>query len=627
MLLFIVLGNSFAQKHELFSPDKTKYVMVELKNNTASYSFFMKGIPVIQKSLMGIELNELNWKGLSIVEVKKDSLRSNWKPLWGTQEMYPEIYNGLTIKLKDEKSNYFTLLFRMYDEGLAFKYKIDTEEIKTLTLKKEKTEFNISNNSQSWVLAHPWGKKYKKVENVSKIKNASLPLLSKLESGKYIFITEAGLYNYGSLHLSANKNSLLSVNIVGDVNLEPHFSTPWRVIMAADSPAYFVEHNYIVQNLNPPSKIKNTTWIQPGITTWEWRARGAIEDGFEYKLNTKSMLRFIDKTADLGLPYFMIDAGWYGKEHEKASNPFTTISDIDLPMILQNAKEKNIGVWLYINRVAFEEYDIDKLLSKYKKLGVVGIKLGFLRKQDQRSVQFLQLVLEKCATYELMFNCHEAVIPSGIARTWPHFLTREYNHSLMDGGYVASPVDHTITPFLNNIAGSIDVTPGFFDIDKMEERTYVKSELKSTIVAQTAMSVTYFSPILCLPDIPEAYQRKPDLFQFIKDLPLSYDESKVIIGEIEKSYVIARRKGTTWWIGGVSNEKVGTIEIPLKFLGNDNYNATIFLDGIDTTWEKNREEYIKEKRIVNSGETLKLHIASGGGVCIKLELKKNKLNK
>ena len=463
ILLFIGLGNSFAQKHELFSPDKTKHVLVELKNSAASYSFFMNGFPVIQKSLMGIELNELNWKGLSIVEVKKDSLRSNWKPLWGTQEMYPEIYNGLTIKLKDEKSNYFTLLFRMYDEGLAFKYKIDTEEIKTLTLKKEKTEFNISNNSQSWVLAHPWGKKYKKVENVSKIKNASLPLLSKTENGKYIFITEAGLYNYGSLHLSANKKGLLSADIVGDVSLKPKFETPWRVIMTANSPVYFIEHSYIIQNLNPPSKMKNTAWIQPGITTWDWRARGAIEDGFQYNLNTESMLRFIDKTADLGLPYFMIDAGWYGKEHEKASNPFTTISDIDLPLIMKNAKEKNIGVWLYINRVAFEEYDIDKLLSTYKKLGVVGIKLGFLRKQDQRSVQFLQLVLEKCATYELMFNCHEAVIPSGIERTWPHFLTREYNHSLLDGGYIASPVDHTITPFLNNIAGPIDVTPGFFD--------------------------------------------------------------------------------------------------------------------------------------------------------------------
>ena len=306
-------------------------------------------------------------------------------------------------------------------------------------------------------------------------------------------------------------------------------------------------------------------------------------------------------------------------EHEKTSNPLTTIPDIDLSKIMQNAKEKNVGVWLYVNRVAFEEYDIDELLSKYKELGVVGIKLGFLRKQNQKGIALLQKILEKCATYELMFNCHEAVIPSGIERTWPHFLTREYNHSLMDGGYVASPIDHTITPFLNNVAGPIDVTPGFFDINKMIERTYVKSELKSTIVAQAAMAIIYFSPILCLPDIPEAYQRKPDLFNFIKGLPLSYDETKVIIGEIEKMYVIARRKGTTWWIGGVANENGREIEIPLQFLGEGNYKATLFLDGNDTTWEKNREDFKKEKRTINADQTLKLNIASGGGVCVKLE--------
>ncbi|MDB4198960.1 glycoside hydrolase family 97 protein [Polaribacter sp.] len=620
VFLYFGLGNSFAQKYKLFSPDITKYVIVELKNDSISYSFFEKEIPVIKKSLMGVELNEISWNSLSIAKVKNDSIRTQWKPLWGTQQTYPDNYNALTIKLKDENSNYYTVSLRMYNEGLAFKYKIATEEITGLTLKKEQTEFSISNHSKSWVLSHPWGKKYKKDMSIPQIKNASLPLLSKSETGNYIFITEAGLYNYGSLHLSTNKKGLLSADIVGNVNLQSKFETPWRVIMVANTPAYFIEHSYIVQNLNPPSKIKNTKWIKPGITTWDWRARGAIENGFDYKLNTESMMRFIDKTAELGLPYFMIDAGWYGKEHEKASNPFTTIPDIDLSKIMQNAKEKNIGIWLYVNRVAFEEYDIDKLLSKYKEWGVVGIKFGFLRKQNQRSVKFLYEVLEKCATYELMFNCHEAIIPSGIERTWPHFLTREYNHSLMDGGYVASPVDHTITPFLNNIAGPIDVTPGFFDIDKMIERTYVKSELKSTIVAQAAMCVTYFSPFLCLPDTPEAYQRKPDLFNFIKGLPLSYDESKVLIGEIEKTYVIARRKGTTWWLSGVANEKGGEFEIPLKFLGEGNYKATIFLDGNDTTWEKSRENFKKEKRIVNSHETLKLNIVSGGGVCVKLEI-------
>ena len=328
----------------------------------------------------------------------------------------------------------------------------------------------------------------------------------------------------------------------------------------------------------------------------------------------------IDKTAELDLPYFMLDAGWYGVEHEKASNPLTAIPEIDIQAFMQSAKEKKIGIWLYVNRVAFEEYDIDTLLSTYKKWGVVGIKLGFLKAQNQEGIALLQRVLEKCAEYELLFDCHESVIPSGIERTWPHFLTREYNHSLMDGGYIASPIDHTITPFLNNVAGPIDVTPGFFDIDKMAGRTYVKDTVRSTVVAQAAMSVTYFSPLLCLPDVPEAYQRKRDLFEFIKSLPLSYDETKVLVGEIGKSYIVARRKGDTWWIGGVTNEEGATIDLPLQFLNKGNYKATIFSDGVNANWKTNREVYTKTEKRVKPEDSLKLKLAAGGGVCIKMEL-------
>ncbi len=625
MLALAILPSSvkdvYAQKYNLFSPNKIGQIVVQLENDSISYSFKIKGIAMVQKSLLGIELNEKSWEGLLVVEVKKDSLRSSWNPLWGTQKTYPDNYNSMVVRLKDGKSKSFiSLVFRMYNEGLAFKYEIVTTGIAAPTLKKELTEFNIPTNSKCWMLNHPWGKRYKKDVPVFEIENASLPLFSQSENGKYVLITEAELYNYGSLHLSANSKGVLCADLVGKVNLNPHFSTPWRVVMAADSPAYFVEHKYIIQNLNSPSKIKNTTWIKPGACTWDWRARGAIEDGFEYKLNTESLIRFIDKTAELGLPYFMVDAGWYGVENDRTSNPLTAISEINLLNFMRRAKEKDIGIWLYVNRIAFEEYDIDVLLSTYKKWGVVGVKLGFLREQNQWGVEFLQQVLEKCAEYELMFNCHESVIPSGIERTWPHFLTREYNHSLVDGRYIASPVDHTITPFLNNISGPIDVTPGFFDINKMVERIYVRDTLRSTVVAQSAMCITYFSPLLCLPDIPEAYQRKTDLFEFIKDLPLSYDETIVLVGEIGKSYVIARKKANNWWIGGVSNQVGATLEIPLQFLNKGKYKATIFSDGKNTSWEMNREEYIKEVKYVNAEETLKIKLAPGGGVCIKVKL-------
>lgn len=511
---------------------------------------------------------------------------------------------------------------RLYDQGLAFKYEVKSATNKVSKVLQELTEFSLPNGSTSWVLDHPWGKKYKSGVPTEQIKGAKtrLPLLSKSPDNRYLFITDASLYNYGALNLTAKNNTTLGVDIVGkEVEFEQKLTTPWRLIMAATTPSYFVENHYLIQNLNPPSKIIDTSWIKPGISTWDWRARGAKEKGFTYQLNTQSMERFVTKTAALGLPYFMIDAGWYGEEHKKESDPLTTIANINTPKIMALAKKQNVGIWLYVNRAAFVEHDIDAILAKYKSWGVVGIKLGFLRYSDQKSVEFLQALLEKSAQYKLMVNCHECVIPSGIERTWSHFLTREYNHSLQDGSYVASPQDHTITPFLNNVAGPIDVTPGFFDINTLEQRQYVKSPLKSTVVAQTAMSLTYFSPILCLPDIPEAYQRKPDLFEFITNLPLTYDESRVLLGDIGQSYVVARRKGDTWWIADVANELGASVSVSLTFLNNSAYTGTLFSDGDKTTWQHNREKYKSEKLTVNAKQMLNLNIAKGGGIVLKLE--------
>lgn len=620
ILLFMIIAFLDSCKkdklHIIWSPNKQNKTTVFIDHGNLKYQFEQNGEIVIDTSLMGLKTKESFFENLVLTNVEKGIHSSEWKPTWGVNSSITDTYNSLKLSFKDSKTNSeLKLIIRLYNEGLAFKYEGVANDLSIL--EKELTEFNISSDAKSWVLVHPWGKRYKKDIPIQDVKNASLPLLTKQKNGRYILVTEAELYNYGSLHLSTNTNGILSADVVGEVKLKPQFVTPWRVVMTANSPDYFVNHNYIIQNLNAPSKIKDSSWIKPGITTWDWRTRGAIEGELSYELNTETLLHFIDKTAELGLPYFMVDAEWYGPERKKKSNPLTAIPEIDINAFINRAKEKNVGIWLYVNRIAFQENDIDELLSTYKSWGIVGIKLGFLKMMDQKGVELLQEVLEKCAKYKIMLNCHESVIPSGIERTWPHFLTREYNHSLEDGGYSASPIDHTITPFLNNIAGPIDVTPGFFDIDQMTSRNYVRSRLKSTVVAQAAMCFTYYTPMLCLPDIPEAYQRKPELFSFIKSLPFSYDESKVLIGEIEKKFVIARRKGNHWWIAGICNEEGAQIQIDLSFLDKGDYEVLILTDGTETNWKENREKYTSEKKLISKNEKLNLKMAPGGGVCLK----------
>lgn len=619
-VLFLIVDSSLAQQRQIWSPDGQNKVTVFFEHGNLLYEFEQNGEVVVSKSELGLKVEGSVFMNLEFVSEKKSSHHSTWKPVWGVQSTITDHYNALSLGFKDLKSKAeLRLKIRLYNEGLAFKYEGNTHKKTALKLEKECTGFNIVAGSKCWVLNHPWGKRYQKDVPVNKVNNASLPLLTKTKKGKYVFITEAELYNYGSLHISANANGVLSADLVGDVTLQPGFATPWRLLMVADNPAYFVEHKYCIQNLNSPSKIEDISWIKPGICTWDWRARGAVEGDLVYELNTETLLHFVSKTAELGLPYFMVDAEWYGKEREKSSDPLTTIPEIDMKAFMDLAKEKNVGIWLYVNRIAFEEYNIDELLSTYKDWGVVGIKLGFLKEMNQWGVEFLQEVLKKCSEYKIMFNCHECVIPSGIERTWPHFFTREYNHSLEDGKYIASPIDHTITPFLNNVAGPIDVTPGFFDIDKITERQFVREPLKSTVVAQAAMCLTYFSPILCLPDIPEAYKRKADLFEFVKRLPLVYDESKVLVGEIEKAFVVARRKDNNWWLAGVCNSEGAQVEIDMNFLEGKEYKMTLYLDGKKTNWEENREKYSVETKLVSNTDILNLRMAPGGGVCVQLE--------
>ncbi|TKG93706.1 hypothetical protein EYV94_15785 [Puteibacter caeruleilacunae] len=616
-LTLLVVQSGIAKDYVVTSPDKSLKTVVSINQGQMSYVLKRNGKVVIENSALGISYgNEVK---LQVKDVERAYENNDWQPLWGANQTVKDEYNSMNLSLEDGGQQ-LILKVRLYNEGLAFKYVVKTPEFKGKKQIKEDTQFSVAKDASCWVLDHPWGKKYKTDVAVADVNNASLPLLCNTQD-TYILITEAELYNYGSLHLTANPNGILCADIVGETILPERFETPWRVVMVANDPVYFVENNELVLNLNAPCKLEDTSWIKPGICTWDWRARGAVENGFEYSLNTETLIRFVEKTSALGIPYFMIDAGWYGKEHSAEANPMTVIPEIDMPKFFKEAKEKNVGVWLYVNRIAFDNFDVDEILSTYKEWGVVGIKLGFLKLMNQKGVELLQQILEKCAEYEIMFDCHEAVIPSGIERTWPHFFTREYNHSLADGRYIASPVDHTITPFLNNVAGPIDVTPAFFNLDGLESRTYVRAPLRSTVVAQTAMCVTYFSPLLCLADIPEAYERKSDLFNFIKELPLNYDESIVLNSQIGKQFIIARRKGDTWWIGGVANENGCKMSIKLDFLKKGDYQATIFSDGKETTWKINREMYEVSKKQISSSDKLNVMMRPGGGICIKLEKK------
>lgn len=626
-IVLCILLSAFASydityAEQLCSPDGKVIINTSLKAGEPYYNTSWKGRKLINDSALGIELKENPFVGgFAIVESTRKSSDSTWKPVWGKFSQIRDNYNQLTLDLLEQGplKRKMKIVFRAYNDGIAFRYVFDQQpQLKKFTINSENTEFCFAADHTVWYLSHKWGVT---IDGPVKLTNAAeseelvnTPMTIKVSDDCYLCIHEAALDKYASMNLDgiAAKPFALKSKLAGKAYLATPTKTPWRVVMFADNCTSLLESNIMV-NLNEPCVLKKTDWIKPGKTMWDWQLRGAQVDGFTYTLSTESMKRLIDFASDNNVQYAMVDAGWYGPEWKATSNPMTCVNDINIPYLAQYAKEKNVGLWVYINNIALKKYDLDKTLSTYKKWGVLGIKHGFLCNPTQKGVDFCHKVLKKCAKYEIMYDCHECMKPNGFERTYPNFMTREYSHSLADGHRIGPPSYIVKMAFVNMLAGPLDHTPGMFNINTASEREHVNGELKTTVAAQTARCLVIYTPLLCLPDHGQAYKKKADLFEFIKQLPMNWDLTKVINGKIGEYITTARRSGDQWFVGSLTDESARTLDIPLDFLGTERYMATIYADANDAHYIENREAYAIKTISVTSKDTIKARLAPGGG--------------
>ena len=336
----------------------------------------------------------------------------------------------------------------------------------------------------------------------------------------------------------------------------------------------------------------------------------------------------------------MIDAEWYGPENNKKSDPVTYEHEVDMPKITSYAKEKGIGIWLYINDKALKGFDMDRTFSQYQKWGIVGIKHGFLGGGNQAKNAFSVKVLEKCAEYQIMYNLHEPNKPTGLARTYPHYVSNEYVNSMLDAAnrVPATPSELSVYPVVHNLGGPVDRSCGLFDMDQSIARKKVHKQIPSTVVSQVGQCLVFNSGILTLPDMPDAYKRKIDLFEFIKQLPMTYDETKVLDLEIGDNITMARRAKDTWFTAALADESGRKLELKLDFLKSDvTYDVTLYEDTEESHYkfpggwnkkdaaakkvpfkpvETKRELYQVRKMVLKKGDIVSADIAPGGGHCM-----------
>jgi len=607
----------------LDSPDKRIQVRILSTNNSLNYQVSFDGQPVVKDSALGIKLESELFEHTTLINIEHVSVNESWKPLWGQFSDISDIYNGVTLNLidKNEKNKQLAIHFRLHDQGLAIQYAIDLNSPDADALIVDKTQFNFVNSYG----ANSYGGE--KAPIISKKilagKKLKIPVRLTPVKGPHIALHEAALIDGSPMYLQGSKTYPNGFEIVknGAEYFIGKHKTAWRVMFIADKPGDFLTNTLLV-NLAPASRVKNTSWIKTGKSFWDWRVRGdKYDNGKVYDIDFNSLKHFIDEASEKEIEYVMIDANWYGDEHSDKSNPYTEKIGLRMRELLDYSQLKGVGFILYVNDKVSYHHDLEHLFATYSAWGAAGIKYGFMKSSGQEKVRKTIKIVELAAKHKLLINFHDSPIaPTGLRRTYPNWLTREYVHGQTDGGYAFTPSDYLAMMNVNMLAGPLDMSNGFYKLDNLvDSRKYVRREIYTTVAGETARTLMTFSGLTILPDSPEAYSAKAPLFEFIKLLPSTWDESVVLKDELDKFMIVARRKDNAWYLGAANNEQQRNIKLPLDFLQSDlRYIATIYADAKDSHFKTKRESYEVIEQEVDNKTILPMRLAAGGGQAITI---------
>jgi alpha-glucosidase len=625
------------------SPDERIQLHTYAADGEVGYSVDFNGQPIIGESCLGVELASGAFSGaLELTGSETSSFDETWQPVWGQFSQYRNHYNELTLDLveADAPKRRMQVILRAYNDGIAFRYVFPRQaDLNAVNFKNELSQVSvISDAPRAWYVATSTTL-FNDVPFEQLGKTCRTPFTAQLSQDCFISLHEAAIVNSSDANLTIAKDKR-TLRYNGSMRADAGAVSAWRTVLIASKPGDLVESSMIL-NLNDPNKLTDTSWIKTGVSLWDWRCHGGVaDDGFIYGINTESYIRYIDFAHENCLPFLIIDAEWYGPERDPKSDPVTYEHEVDMPKVTSYAKEKGVGIWLYVNDKALKGFDMDRTFAQYQEWGIVGIKHGFLSGKSQPKNAFSVKVIEKCAEYGIMYNLHEPNKPTGLTRTYPNYMSSEYVNSMLDAQnrLPATPSELSVFPVVHHLGGPVDRSCGLFDMDQSIVRDKVHKQIPSTVVSQVAQCLVFYSGILTLPDMPDAYQRKMDLFEYIKQLPMTWDETQVLEMKIGDYITMGRRSGDTWFTAALADESGRTTEIVLDFLEPGvTYDVTLYEDTAESHYEfpggwnnadakkkkvpfvpveTKRELYQIRKIQVSQGDTISAYIAPGGGHCM-----------
>ena len=471
---------------------------------------------------------------------------------------------------------------------------------------------------------------------------AFLPLLVEADGGKKICITEADLLNYPGMYLANDpgKQGLKGVfaayperivpevrGLKGVVKSRKDFiakadgatAFPWRVMVISDRDADLLD-NDMVYKLASPARFDDFSWIKPGKVAWDWWNNwGVYQVEFQAGINTETYKYYIDFAAGHGVEYVILDEGW---SVPGAADLMQVVPEIDLKEIVAYAGRKQVGIILWAGYLAFDK-DMDRVCRHYAEMGIKGFKIDFMDRDDQLAVDFNKRAAETGARYKLLIDLHGTYKPTGLQRTYPNAVNFEGVFGLEEVKWAEKDMDqvtYDVTfPFIRMLAGPVDYTQGAMTNASRDNfrAVYTEPMSQGTRCRQLAEYVVFESPLSMLCDSPVNYEKEEACTAFITAIPTVWDETVPLQAKVGEYIVTARRKGDTWYVGGLTGWEARDLEIDFSFLGTGSYKAELFKDG--TNAGRIARDYKKESIPVAADRKLLVHLAPGGGFAMKIE--------
>ena len=659
------------EKFKVSSPDGKNQIIFNLEDGVPYYSVNRGEISILAKSRLGFELQDIpdlkdNFKIKSKSYNKHDE---TWTQVWGEKKNIRDHHNEMRITLqeKSDLERELVIVFRAFDDGIGYRYEFpEQENLQEFNIMDELTEFALTGDHTAWWIgAYQWNR-YEyltRTSPVSQIDTVITPLTMRTDDGLYLSFHEAALVDYSTMTLERVDGLKLYSNIQPwhdgvRVRTQAPSVTPWRTLQIAENPGDLIT-SYLILNLNESNKIEDTSWIEPakyvGIW-WEMHLdKSTWGSGDRHGATTENAKRYIDFAAKHGIPHVLVEGwniGWDGEWYaDGVVFSFTeAYPDFDLHGVAQYALDNGVRLMGHHETSASVEHyeaQMHDAFQLYEELGVRAVKSGYVGHgqeifwtdedgnrnfewhHGQHMVNHHQRVVELAAQHKISLNVHEGVKDTGLRRTWPNLMTREvargqeYNawgwgeEGVWDGN--SNPPNHVLLlPFTRNLAGPFDYTPGVVDLLFDEYRP--DNRVNHTLAKELALYVVIYSPLHMAADLPQNYEARPDAFQFIKDVPVDWYDTKVLHASVGEYVTIVRkdRNSEDWYLGSITDEEPRSFSTNLEFLTEGvTYLAQIHRDSEDANWDTNPYGFVIEEIEVRAGDEFPLELAPGGGMAVR----------